>query len=212
VQNSRIGVQNGTKWAHNYGIGLNVEVRRGGAASSQPLEINYLKILEEREVVQNSGIGVQNGTGLNVEISNGNCSDSAVEDPNEFPKLVRGGGWRLEILVRNGTKFFQEDGITSIPQSVIEPSCRLFHASPLTLQFEFLWREAGTKFWDRSTKWVQNYGIGWNVEVRNGGAASSQPLQTYYLNIISEGGRVDKIRGQECKMIQKYGMGFNPLP
>jgi len=38
---------------------------------------------------------------LNVKISKWKYSDSAVEHPNEFPKLVEGGGWTLE---NGGTK------------------------------------------------------------------------------------------------------------
>ena len=57
VQNSGIWVQYGTKWVRNYGIGLIVEIRNGGAASSQPLQTYYSNILEMwwGEVVQNSG-------------------------------------------------------------------------------------------------------------------------------------------------------------
>ena len=70
-----------------------------------------------------------------------------MEDPNEFSALVRGGGCRhLKMVVQNGTKCLEKDGITSIPQVAIKTFLRiLVTLAPLTLMFEIRKRGGGTK-------------------------------------------------------------------
>ena len=77
-----------------------------------------------------------------------------MEDPNEFPKLVREGEREVAGHLKNSKTFFKKDGITSISRFAID-FANFVMLAPLTLLFEFL---KGTT--------VQNYDIGLKVPIK----------------------------------------------